>query len=81
MNANPNDKTIVEVWFRLRDEMFGDGLKPVAARPPSLREACYAYTLSMRRETETTPEIIEAFVNGLELGAMAALRQAWDATR
>jgi hypothetical protein len=36
----------------------------------------------MRRSTsEATPEIIEGFVNGLELGAMQALREAWDVRR
>jgi|HubBroStandDraft_4_1064222.scaffolds.fasta_scaffold00038_45 hypothetical protein len=73
---------IVETWFRLRDQMMREGLPaaPTALRPPSLRDACYASALAMRtKDTETTPETIEAFVNGLELGAISALRRAWDA--
>jgi hypothetical protein len=72
---------ILATWFRLRDQMMREGLPaaPTALRPPSLREACYAYALAARTLTETTPETIECFVNGLELGAMAALRAAWEA--
>ena len=70
---------VIETWFRLRDAMFANPQTAVGARPPSLREACYAVTLAQRnKETATTPETIEAFVNGLELGAMMALRTAWD---
>jgi hypothetical protein len=72
---------VVNTWFRLRDQMMRDGLPtgPSAIRPPSLRDACYACALAMRtKDTETTPETIEAFVNGLELGALSALRSAWD---
>ena len=78
MNANThNDQTIMDVWFRLRDGMALEDKTPAGVRPPSLRDACYAWALAQRRDTETTPETIEAFVNGLELGAMNALRDAW----
>lgn len=72
---------IIDTWFRLRDRMLREGTPADgnALRPPSLRDACYASVLAMRnKDTETTPETIEAFVNGLELGAMGALRHAWE---
>lgn len=72
---------IIDVWFRLRDHMLraGTPAEPTALRPPSLREACYAYVLAMRNpDTATTEETIEAFVNGLELGAMMQLKRLWD---
>jgi hypothetical protein len=71
---------IIDIWFRLRDQMMRDGTPaaPSALRPPSLRNACYAYALAMRTQTETTPETIEAFVNGLELGALSSLRTVWE---
>jgi hypothetical protein len=74
---------IIETWFKLRDQMMRDGLPagPSALRPPSLREACYAHTLAMRTKSDTDVETIEAFVNGLELGAMQALRAAWEGSR
>ena len=83
MNANThNDQTIADIWFRLGDGMLIEGKTPTGARPPSLRDACYAHALAMRRaDSETTPETIEAFVNGLELGAMSALRDAWKRRR
>jgi hypothetical protein len=71
---------IIDTWFRLHDAMFRDGHPGdvTALRPPSLRDACYARALAARKQdTETTPETIEAFVNGLELGALSALRAAW----
>ncbi len=75
MSANE----IIDTWFRLRDAMLKTGAAPEALRPPSLREACYACVLAMRnKDSETTPETIESFVNGLELGAMSALRHAWE---
>lgn len=71
---------VVETWFRLRDEMLRSGPEAASAmRPPSLRDACYAETLAHRTQMESTPETIEAFVNGLELGAISALREAWNA--
>jgi hypothetical protein len=69
---------VVETWFKLRDGMLLEGKTPTGARPPSLRDAAYAYALANRTETNTTPAIIEAFVNGLELGALRALRDAWE---
>jgi ABC-type nitrate/sulfonate/bicarbonate transport system substrate-binding protein len=71
---------IIDTWFRLHDAMFRDGYPNVTAlRPPSLRDACYARVLAARtKDTEATPETIEAFVNGLELGALSALRAAWE---
>jgi hypothetical protein len=71
----------IDLWFRLRDGMFNEpGVSAPGARPPTLRDACYAHVLSLRtRETEMTPETIEAFVNGLELGAISVLRKAWEA--
>lgn len=68
---------ILRTWFRLRDEMLRTGPEAATAiRPPSLRDACYAYTLALRTSAPTTPETIEAFVNGLELGAMVVIRDA-----
>ena len=78
---NDQGDEIIDSWFRLRDHMLraGTPAEPTALRPPSLREACYAYALAMRnKDTATTPETIEAFVNGLELGAMGQLRHAWE---
>jgi hypothetical protein len=75
---------VVNTWFRLRDAMMRDGLPagPSAIRPPSLRDACYACALAMRtKDTETTPETIEAFVNGLELGALSSLRECWESCK
>lgn len=80
--SHPDDKlAIIDLWFRLRDGMLERALPAdsTALRPPSLREACYAYALAERvASVMTSGETIEAFVNGLELGAMAALRKAWD---
>lgn len=72
------DDEIIDVWFRLRDAMFINGQTPVGARAPSLREACYAYALAARTSSIASPELIESFVNGLELGAMSQLRDAWN---
>jgi DNA-binding transcriptional regulator YdaS (Cro superfamily) len=70
---------IIETWFRLLDGMLTKAKTPTGARPPSLRDACYAVALSRRTAgTDTSPETIEAYVNGLELGALHALREAWD---
>lgn len=70
---------VVETWFRLRDEMLRTGPEAASAiRPPSLRDACYAEVLAHRTATETSPELIESYINGLELGAISALREAWD---
>ena len=79
--AHPNEKTIIDVWFRLRDGMLIEGKTPTGARPPSIRDACYAFALSSRTNSECPPETIEAYVNGLELGAMSAVREAWEKTR
>jgi hypothetical protein len=72
---------IIDTWFRLRDRILSDqkGYEPSSLRPPSLRDACYALALAMRnKDSETTPETIESYVNGLELGAIGALREAWN---
>ena len=70
---------IIDVWFELRDQMLVEGKTPSGARPPSLRDACYAYALANRTASMLTTEgTIESFVNGLELGAMQALRHAWE---
>jgi hypothetical protein len=63
--------------------MVREGLPagPSAIRPPSLRDACYAYALAQRTATGIDEETIESFVNGLELGAMSALRSAWGRDR
>ena len=77
------DEHLVDLWFRLRDQM----MKTMAAqegnaiRPPSLRDAAYAYVLASRNANETSEETIEAYVNGLELGAIGALRMAWNQHR
>lgn len=58
--------------------MLIEGKTPSGARPPSLRDACYAVVLAMRNpSTEVDPETIESYVNGLELGSLDALREAW----
>lgn len=67
----------IQTLFRLRHSMLPQS--PPAAKPPSLRDACYAYVLALRRDDETTPETIESFVNGIELGCMVALKEAWEA--
>lgn len=73
---------IIDTWFELRGEMLRAMPDAASAlRPPSLRDACYAYALSQRSASETTPATIESFVNGLELGAMTALREAWEAKK
>lgn len=69
--------SVIDAWFRLAAAMPSQPTAATALRPPSLRDACYAYTLSIRSASETTPETIESFVNGLELGALIALQQAW----
>lgn len=65
---------IVEVWLDLCRKATLTPGSPVAWRPPSLRDACYAWALSQRTATETDPAMIEAFVNGLELGAISKIR-------
>ena len=71
------DGNVIDAWFQLRDGMLIEGKTPSGARPPSLRDAIYAWALSHRTDTETTPETIESYVNGVELGAMMALHDAW----
>lgn len=70
--------SVIDVWFELGDRMLIDGKTPSGARPPSLRDAIYAWALSQRTNDVSTPETIESFVNGVELGAMSALRDAWN---
>ena len=74
------DEHLVDLWFRLREQMMKTmAAQPAnAIRPPSLRDAAYAYVLASRGASETSEETIESFVNGLELGAMQALRMAWE---
>jgi hypothetical protein len=76
------DDNVIDVWFRLGDltakAYARDERSPTVFRPPSLREAIYAWALSQRTMTEADPETIESFINGVELGAMSALRDAWD---
>ena len=73
--AFDDENEVLTTWFRLRDEMLRAGPEAASAiRPPSLRDACYAYVLAHRTSTPTSPETIEAFVNGLELGCISAIR-------
>jgi hypothetical protein len=83
MESQHGDENLVDLWFRLRDQMMKTmgAQSGSAIRPPSLRDAAYAHVLAMRNASETTEETIEAFVNGLELGAMQALRGAWSLYR
>ena len=71
------DDHLIDLWFELRDEMLTRVEAASATRPPSLRDAAYAYTISVRSQNDINPQAIEAYVNGLEIGAMAALREAW----
>jgi hypothetical protein len=75
------DEHLVDVWFRLKDHMIERAGEGSSIRPPSLRDAAYAYVLAIRNANETSEETIEAFVNGLELGAISALREAWALRR
>lgn len=75
MGADP----IIDIWLALAAKTMTKGAEEAnTLRPPSLREACYAYALSVRSKADTTPETIEAFVNGLEHGCIFALRKAWN---
>jgi hypothetical protein len=77
--ASVSQNEIIDAWFRLRDGMLIEGKTPTGARPPSLRDACYAYVLANRvASILTSEETIEAFVNGLEMGALSSLREAWE---
>jgi hypothetical protein len=77
-----DENEVLTTWFRLRDAMLRTGPEAASAmRPPSLRDACYAYALAHRSKVDTTPEMIESFVNGLELGAMAAIREGLKGER
>jgi hypothetical protein len=76
-----NDEHLIDLWFKLKDRMVERGLpqEGQAIRPPSLRDAAYARVMSMRNVANPPPpEMVEAFVNGMELGAISALRQAWE---
>ena len=75
-SSDPNDP--INQWFLLQKAMLKQGETPSAIRPPSLRDAIYAWVLAQRTDTETTPETIESYVNGLELGCMYALKNAWE---
>jgi hypothetical protein len=75
---------VVETWFKMRDAMLQgkEGVQAPALRPPSLRYCCYAVLVSQGTfKPGTSTEIIESYVNGLELGALDALRRAWERTR
>jgi hypothetical protein len=77
-----DENEVLQTWFRLRDAMLRTGPEAASAkRPPSLRDACYAYALAHRTQVDTTPETIESFVNGLELGAISAIRAAMKGER
>jgi hypothetical protein len=70
----------LEVWFRLKNEMLQMGGQGQNLRPPSLRDACYVYVLSLTAAdrpgiSETT---VETFVNGCELGCMALIEKALE---
>ena len=74
------DEHLVDLWFSLKDRMMGEGMPnhSSAIRPPALRDAAYAYALGIRNgDNPPAPEIVESFVNGLELGALGSLRIAW----
>jgi hypothetical protein len=75
------DQHIIDVWFELHNAMWDKqqvGGAP-ALRPPALREACYIYVVETQAfKAGVDPQTVEAFVNGLELGAMSALRAAWN---
>lgn len=75
----PPPEYLIDLWFQLRDGMFfkNDGANASGLRPPSLRDAAYAYAMSMQVGL-LEPEMVEAFVNGLEIGAMSMLKSAWD---
>jgi hypothetical protein len=76
-----NDEHLIDLWFKLKDRMIERALpqEGQAIRPPSLRDAAYARVMSMRNVANPPPpEMVEAFVNGMELGAMGALREAWE---
>lgn len=78
MTEKPRPDDVVPLWFYLRDQMMKEGGQAINLRPPSLRDACYAATLSHRGEGRIEPETVEAFVNGLELGALTAIRLVWE---
>jgi hypothetical protein len=86
MESQHADENLVDLWFRLKDHMLGTITMGAGAgigvRPPSLRDAAYAYMISMaNKDNPPLPELTESFVNGLELGAMQALREAWTLFR
>lgn len=70
----------IQTWFKLNKEMLANSLlaQASAIRPPSLRDAIYAWVLAQRTGTETTPETIEAYVNGLELGCIHMIENALE---
>jgi hypothetical protein len=77
-----DENEVLTTWFRLRDAMLRTGPEAASAmRPPSLRDACYAYAIAHQTQFGGEPEMIESFVNGLELGAMAAIRESLKGQR
>ena len=80
VNQMETPQHIVDIWFQLYSQTMRNlkDTSPLAARPPSLRDICYVYALSSQKdERPANPEMIESYVNGLELGAISALREAW----
>jgi|HubBroStandDraft_5_1064220.scaffolds.fasta_scaffold181656_3 hypothetical protein len=75
------DKNVIDVWFELGDltakSYARDERSPTIFRPPSLRNAIYAWVLARRTDAGTSPETVESYVNGIELGSMMALHDAW----
>jgi hypothetical protein len=79
MPEKPQPDDIIPLWFHLCDQMIAEGGQGVNLRPPSLRDACYAYALAHRTaDILTSEETVEAFVNGLELGALTHLMTVWE---
>jgi len=75
----PPPDYLIDLWFDLRREMFfkAEGVTAGGLRPPSLRDAAYNYAASMS-VGPLDPHMMEAFVNGLEIGAMAKIKELWD---
>jgi hypothetical protein len=76
----PPPDYLIDLWFDLRKEMFfkAEGANAEGLRPPSLRDAAYNYAASILMVTPLDPHMMEAFVNGLEIGAMAQIKELWD---
>jgi hypothetical protein len=84
MESRRANEQLVDLWFHLKDHMLETmgAQESNAIRPPSLRDVAYVFLVSMRSsDNPPEPEMTESFINGLELGAIAALREAWTAFR